>query len=148
MNVFNYNSTTFSQHIFWKLALAYVAYMSLFNLLWYTNRQCVNTKKKWIILIWRLTLISHQWQQNLDPNDFKIHQYLSYFLKKLIFLPWSCCHNHYRNEYCKTLSAQWETLECNFNDNIELAIIVLGCIWLKSQSDGSRCLNYHPDYNS
>lgn len=41
-----------------------------------------------------------------------------------------------------------ETLEWNFNDNIELAIIVLWCIWLKSQSDGSRCLNYHPDYNT
>ena len=85
--------------------------------------------KKWIIPIQRQSLISHQLKENLDPNDnFKTHYYLSFFLKKPIFLPCSCCHNHYRNEHCKMLSVQWETLEWDFSDNKEFAIIVLRCI--------------------
>ena len=36
------------------------------------------------------------------------------------------CHNHYRNEYYKTLTAQWETLEWNFNDNIDWLLLSCG----------------------
>lgn len=37
------------------------------------------------------------------------------------------------------LSAQWEALEWDFNDNKELAIIVLWCVWLALHTAGNRC---------